>query len=184
MCCAEPRARYTAPMLENVKERAKTGVRRVRENEILREFKEFALKGSVIDLAVGIMVGGAFNKIVTSLVNDVIMPPIGVIVGKMDFSNLFLDLSGKHPRTLARAKAAGDATINYGVFINNILDFLIVAFIIFLVVRQINHWRRNRTEGAEPTSKNCPYCLSVIPIQATRCPHCTSALRTSAGGSA
>ncbi len=139
-----------------------------------KEFKEFIMRGNVIDLAVGIIIGAAFGKIVTSLVNDIIMPPIGLLLGKVDFSNLFINLSGQPYATLAAAKEAGAATINYGAFINTVIDFLIVALAIFLVVRVVNRLRRK--PEAAPTTKECPYCCTAIPIQATRCPHCTSQL--------
>jgi large conductance mechanosensitive channel len=142
---------------------------------MLKEFKEFAMRGNVMDMAVGIIIGAAFGRIITSLVSDIIMPPIGVVLGKVDFSNLFLNLSGKPYDTLAAARAAGAATVNYGVFVNTVIDFLIVAFVIFLVVRQINRWSKP-TSAVAPTTKECPYCLSSIPIKATRCPNCTSQL--------
>jgi large conductance mechanosensitive channel len=138
-----------------------------------REFREFAMRGNVVDLAVGVVIGAAFGKIVTSLVGDIIMPPLGVILGKVDFSNLFINLSSQHYTSLAEAKAAGAATINYGVFINNVLDFIIVAFAIFLVIRGINRLH-SAPPPASPTSRPCPYCLTVIPLQATRCSACTS----------
>jgi large conductance mechanosensitive channel len=140
---------------------------------MFKEFKEFAMRGNVLDMAVGIIIGAAFGRIITSLVNDVIMPPIGLLLGKVDFSGLFLNISGKSYDTLAAAKAAGAATINYGTFLNTVIDFLIVAFVIFLVVRQINRWSKP-TPAAAPTTKECPYCVSMIPIKATRCPNCTS----------
>ena len=141
------------------------------------EFKKFAMRGSVIDLAIGVIIGGAFGKIVTSLVNDIIMPPIGLLLGKVNFSNLFLNLSGTRYKTLAEAQAAGAATINYGLFLNTVLDFVIVAAVIFVLVRQINRLQRPKAEApAEPTTKECPYCCSTIPIKATRCPQCTSQL--------
>ncbi len=144
---------------------------------MLKEFKEFALRGNVIDLAIGVIIGGAFGKIVTSLINDVIMPPIGLLLGGVDFANLFINLSGGEYATLADAQAAGAATINYGLFINTILDFIVVALIVFLLVRQINRMRRQEeAPPAEPTTRECPYCLSTIPLKATRCPHCTSQL--------
>lgn len=144
----------------------------------IQEFKKFIMRGSVVDLTVGVIIGAAFNKIVTSLVNDVIMPPIGLLLGKVDFSSLFINLSDTHYNSLAEAKAAGAPTINYGQFINNVLDFLIVAFVIFVVIKQINHFRRNekREEKAEDPTKECPYCLSKIDVKATRCPKCTSML--------
>lgn len=137
---------------------------------LIKEFKTFAARGNVLDLAVGVIVGAAFGKIVTSLVNDVIMPPIGLLLGQVDFSGLYVNLSGKAYDTLAAAKAAGAPTINYGLFINALIDFLIVAFVIFLLVRQINKM------VAKPavTTKECPRCVSAIPLKATRCPHCTS----------
>ncbi len=140
---------------------------------MLKEFKEFAMKGNVMDLAVGFILGAAFGKIVTSLVSDIIMPPIGLILGKVDFSSLFLNLSGKSYSSLGEAKAAGAATLNYGVFINNVVDFLIVAFAVFLLVRVVNRWNKP-APAAAPTTKDCPYCVSKIPVKATRCPNCTS----------
>lgn len=140
---------------------------------MLKEFKEFAMKGNVIDLAVGIIIGGAFGKIVSSLVNDLLMPPIGMALGKLDFSNLFFDLSGGQHASLAAAKAAGAATVNYGIFINNIIDFVIVAFCVFLLVKQINRLKRE-APAAAPSTKDCPQCATAIPIPAKRCPHCTS----------
>jgi large conductance mechanosensitive channel len=144
-----------------------------------KEFKEFILRGNVLDLAIGIIIGAAFGKIVTSFVNDVLMPPVGLLLGKVDFTNLFINLSGQPYATLADAKAAGAATINYGLFINAVLDFVIVAFVIFLIVRQVNRMRRKPAAvPAEPTTKECPYCFSVIPIKALRCPNCTSDLKS------
>lgn len=147
---------------------------------MLKEFKEFAMRGNVFDMAVGIIIGGAFGKIVTSFVNDILMPPIGLLIGGLDFANLFIALDGKSYPSLQAAKEAGAATINYGVFINTVLDFIIVAFVIFLLVRQMNRMRRAKEEApaapAEPTTKECPYCASIIPIKARRCPHCTSQL--------
>jgi len=139
---------------------------------MLKEFKEFAMKGNVLDMAVGIIIGAAFGRIVTSLVSDVIMPPIGLVLGHVDFSSLFLNISGTHYPTLAAAKAANAATINYGSFINTVIDFLIVAFVIFLFVRQVNRW--NKPAPVAATTKNCPYCITAIPIKAVRCPNCTS----------
>ena len=139
---------------------------------MLKEFKEFATRGNAVDMAVGIIIGTAFGRIITSLVTDILMPPIGLVLGKVDFSDLFLNLSGKPYDTLAAAKAAGAATINYGVFLNAVIDFLIGAFVIFLLVRQINRW--NKPAPSAATTKECPYCFSTIPVQATRCPNCTS----------
>ncbi|HTN43027.1 MAG TPA: large conductance mechanosensitive channel protein MscL [Nitrospiria bacterium] len=142
---------------------------------MLKEFKEFAIKGNAIDMAVGIIIGAAFGKIVSSLVNDILMPPIGLLVGNVDFSGLFLSLSGQPYRTLAEAKAAGGATINYGLFINTVIDFLIVSFVIFMLIRQINRLKKEpAAQPAAPTTRDCPYCFSAISIKATRCPHCTA----------
>ena len=137
---------------------------------MFKEFKEFAVKGNVIDMAVGIIIGAAFGKIISSFVNDILMPPIGSLMGKVDFSSLFINLSGKPFDSLASAKAAGAATINYGLFVNSVIDFIIVAFAIFLVIRQINRFKRK----PEAATKECPYCFSKIPVKALRCPHCTS----------
>lgn len=141
-----------------------------------KEFREFIARGSVIELAVGIVIGAAFGEIVKSLVKDIIMPPIGLVLGKVDFANLYINLSGQHYASLADAQKAGAATINYGLFINSIISFLIVAFAIFLVIRQINRFRRRNEAAAAPTEKNCPHCTMSIPIAASRCPHCTSEL--------
>jgi large conductance mechanosensitive channel len=142
---------------------------------MFKEFKEFIMRGNVLDLAVGIVIGAAFGKIVTSLVTDILMPPIGVVMGKVDFSNLFVDLSGHGYPSVAAAKAAGAATINYGLFLNTLVDFLIVAFVIFLVVKQANRLKRPAPVAAA-TTKECPFCHTNIPIPATRCPNCTSQL--------
>jgi large conductance mechanosensitive channel len=142
-----------------------------------KEFKKFIMRGNVLDMAIGIIIGGAFGKIVTSFVNDILMPPIGALLGKVDFSNLFIDLSGQKYTSLAAAQEAGAATINYGLFLNIVLDFIIVAFVIFLLIRQVNRMKREEPKApAEPTTKPCPYCFTDIPIKATRCPHCTSQL--------
>lgn len=145
---------------------------------MFKEFKEFIARGNVIDLAVGIIIGAAFGKIVTSLVNDIIMPPIGMLLGRVDFTNLFINISDRPFTKLADAKAAGAPVIGYGAFINTLIEFLIVAFVIFLVVKAINRMRR-RPEELPPTIKACPFCMSSIPVQATRCPNCTSELQTS-----
>ena len=142
---------------------------------MLREFKEFVMRGNVVDLAVGLILGAAFGKIVTSFVTDILMPPVGLALGRVDFANLFYSLNGQRYPTLQAAKAAGAPTINYGLFINAIIDFIIVAFVIFLAVRQINRMRRE--SPTTPTTKECPYCASVIAVKATRCPNCTSELR-------
>lgn len=143
-----------------------------------KEFKDFAMRGNVLDMAVGIIIGAAFGKIVTSLVTDIIMPPIGLILGRVDFSNLFLNISGTHYDSLDAAKKAGAATINYGLFLNTVLDFVIVAFAVFLLVKQINRLQRAKPAEA-PTTKECAFCYSTIPIKATRCPSCTSNLPAS-----
>ncbi|MCF6464605.1 large conductance mechanosensitive channel protein MscL [Clostridium sp. Cult2] len=142
---------------------------------MFKEFKEFAVKGNVIDLAIGVIIGGAFGKIVSSLVNDVIMPIIGGLIGKVDFSNFFISLDGGNYSTLQQAKDAGAATLNYGLFLNTIIEFLIIAFSLFLVVRQINRFKR-KEEPTPVTTKQCEYCFSEIPLEAKRCPHCTSIL--------
>ena len=141
-----------------------------------KEFKEFVMRGNVVDMAVGIIIGAAFGKIVTSFVNDILMPPIGLMLGKVDFSNLFINLSGQVYPTVTAAKAAGAATLNYGIFFNTLLDFLIIAFAIFLLIRQVNRLKKPAPTPA-PSTKECLYCLSAIPLKATRCPHCTSELK-------
>ena len=142
---------------------------------MLREFREFAMRGNVLDLAIGVIIGGAFGKIVTSFVNDIIMPPIGLALGNVDFANLFINLSGGKYTTLAEAQAAGAVTLNYGAFLNTIVDFIIVAFVIFLLVRQVNKLQKPAAP-APVVTKDCPYCLSTIPLKAVRCPNCTSQL--------
>jgi large conductance mechanosensitive channel len=149
---------------------------------MLKEFKEFVLRGNVLDLAVGIIMGAAFGTIVSSLVNDVIMPPIGLLLGGVDFTNLFILLKAGTPAppyaTLADAQAASAVTINYGVFMNAVISFLIIALVIFFLVRTVNRLKREEAAPpAEPTTKECPYCLSTIPIKAVRCAHCTSQLQ-------
>jgi large conductance mechanosensitive channel len=147
---------------------------------MFKEFKEFAMRGNVVDMAVGIIIGGAFGTIAKSLVNDVIMPPIGLLLGGVDFSNLFVVLKDGAPEgpytALADAQAAGAVSINYGVFLNTVFSFLIVAFAVFLLIRGINRMRRTEEAPAAPTAKDCPYCASSIPLKAKRCPHCTSEL--------
>ena len=143
---------------------------------MLKEFKEFAMRGNVLDMAVGIIIGAAFGKIITSFVGDILMPPLGLLLGKVDFSNLFISLSGQYP-SLVAAKAAGAPTVNYGVFLNTVLDFLIVAFAIFLLIRQVNRFMPKPAPAAPPATKDCPYCLSAVPAKATRCLHCTSDLK-------
>jgi large conductance mechanosensitive channel len=143
---------------------------------MLKEFKEFAMRGNMLDMAIGIVIGAAFGKIIASLVDDIIMPPIGLALGNVDFANLFINLSGKDYSSVAAAKAAGAATINYGIFFNTILNFLIIAFVIFLLIRQVNAMQKAK-EAPVPTTKECPLCLSVIAIKATRCAHCAAELK-------
>jgi large conductance mechanosensitive channel len=142
---------------------------------MFKGFRDFIMRGNVLDLAVAVIIGAAFGKIVTSLVNDILMPPLGLVLKNVDFSNLFVDLSGNHPATLALAKTAGDATINYGIFLNNVIDFVIVAFVIYLLINTANKMKR-APAPADPTTKECPFCHTTIPIKATRCPNCTSTL--------
>jgi large conductance mechanosensitive channel len=143
---------------------------------MLKEFKEFAMRGNVLDLAVGVIIGASFGKIVSSLVEDVIMPPVGRLIGHVDFSSKFINLGDKTYDTLAAAKAAGAPTLNYGNFINMVINFLIVAFAIFLVVRMVNRWTVKPAPAAVPTTKDCPQCAMAIPLAAKRCGHCTSQL--------
>jgi large conductance mechanosensitive channel len=144
---------------------------------MFKEFKEFAVRGNVIDMAVGIIIGAAFGQIVNSFVQDVLMPPIGRLIGHVDFSNRFVSLSGVHYDTIAAAKAAGAATLNYGLFLNTVINFLIVAFAVFLLVRQVNRFALKPAPAAGPATRDCPYCLTAIPAKATKCAHCTSELR-------
>ena len=150
---------------------------------MLKEFKEFAMKGNALDMAIGIIIGAAFGTIVKSLVSDVIMPPIGLLLGNVDFSSLFILLksgakvAGPYA-SLADAQAAGAVTLNYGIFINSVVSFLIIAFSVFLVVKSFNQFKRKKeVPAAAPTTKSCPYCYTVIPLQATKCPACTSGLK-------
>ncbi len=141
------------------------------------EFKEFALRGNVVDLAIGLIIGGAFSSIVNSFVSDILMPPIGLLLGNADFSELFINLSGGSYESLTAAQEAGAITINYGRFINTIVDFIIIALALFVIIRQVNRLQQQKEEQAtEPTTKECPYCLTDIPVDATRCPNCTSQL--------
>jgi large conductance mechanosensitive channel len=142
---------------------------------MLKEFRDFAMRGSVIDLAVGVIIGAAFGKIITSFVNDVLMPPIGLLLGNVDFSELFIALNRQTYASLAEAQAAGAPTLNYGLFINTVIDFLLVALVIFMLIRTIN--RLHKPAPAESITRECPYCFSVIPVRATRCPNCTSELK-------
>ena len=142
---------------------------------MIKEFKEFAMRGNVVDMAVGIVIGGAFGKIVSSLVGDVIMPVVGKITGGVDFSNMYVNLSGGEYDSLAAAKEAGAATLNYGLFINTVIDFVIIAFAIFMVIKAMNRMKRKEEEApAAPTTKKCSECLMEIPIDAKKCGHCTS----------
>jgi len=143
---------------------------------MLKEFKEFAMRGNVVDLAVGVIIGAAFGKIVASLVDDVIMPPIGRLLGHVDFSSLFINLSDKSYESLAAAKAAGAPTLNYGLFLNTVINFLIVAFVVFIVVQQMNRLIKKEAPAAPPTTKDCPQCAMAIPLAAKRCGHCTAQL--------
>jgi large conductance mechanosensitive channel len=146
-----------------------------------KEFKEFAMRGNVMDMAVGIIIGGAFNTIVKSLIDDVLMPPLGLLLNRVNFTDLFINLSGETYASLADAQAAGAATINYGIFINNVLSFIVVTLVMFLLVRQMNEMRRKQEipePSPEPTTKECPYCFTQIAIKATRCPNCTSQLES------
>ena len=143
---------------------------------MLKEFKEFAMRGNVMDLAVGVIIGAAFGKIVASLVDDVIMPPIGRLLGHVDFSSLFISLNGTHYDTLAAAKAAAAPTVNYGLFLNTVINFLIVALAVFLVIQQVNRWGKKPAPAAAPSTKDCPQCAMTIPLAAKRCGHCTTQL--------
>ena len=147
---------------------------------MLKEFKTFIMRGNVLDLSVAVIIGAVFGKIVSSLVNDVLMPPIGLVVGKVDFSSLYLNLSSTTYASLAEAQKAGAPVIKYGLFINTVIDFVIVSFVIFLVVRMANRFQRQQSAAAPPppTTKECPFCLNTIPLEATRCGHCTSNLKT------
>lgn len=142
---------------------------------MFKEFKEFAVKGNVLDLAIGVVIGGAFGKIVSSLVNDIIMPIVGGLIGRVDFTNFFISLDGTKYATLQQAQDAGAATLNYGLFINSIIEFLIISFSIFIVIKQINKLKKEE-EPAPSTTKKCNFCFTEIPIEATKCPHCTSEL--------
>ncbi|HHY05483.1 MAG TPA: large conductance mechanosensitive channel protein MscL [Clostridia bacterium] len=141
---------------------------------MVKEFKEFAMKGNVVDLATGVIIGAAFGKIVSSLVNDIVMPLISAVTGKIDFANMFISLDGQKYATLQMAKEAGTATLNYGVFFTNIIDFLIISLSIFIIIKQISRFKKKDEVVVEVTTKNCPYCQSSIDIKAVRCPHCTS----------
>ena len=143
---------------------------------MLKEFREFVMRGNVMDLAVGVIIGAAFGKIVSSLVSDLIMPPIGLLLNGVNFSDLFVSLNGQAYATLTEAQAAGAPTLNYGAFFNNVIDFLIIALVIFLMVRAVNRLQRQAPVAAPATTKDCPFCFSAISIKASRCPNCTSQL--------
>ena len=143
---------------------------------MLKEFKDFAMRGNVLDLAVGVIIGAAFGKIVSSLVDDILMPPIGKVLGHVDFANLFINLGETSYPTITAAKAAGSPTLNYGIFLNAIINFLIVAFAVFLLVRTVNRWTVKPAPAAAPTTKDCPQCAMPVPVAAKKCGHCTSAL--------
>jgi len=145
--------------------------------KMMEEFKKFALKGNMIDLAVGVIVGGAFNSIVTSLVNDIFMPVLSLFTGKLDFANWFIALDGNKYMTIAEAQEAGAATLNYGNFISGVINFIIMAFVVFMLVKAINKLKTEEpAKPAAPTTKKCPFCKTDIPLEATKCPHCTSTL--------
>jgi large conductance mechanosensitive channel len=144
---------------------------------MLKEFKNFIMRGNVIDLAIAVIIGGAFGKIITSLVNDVLMPPIGLLLGKVDFSNLYINMGAIKYASLAEAQAAGAPTLNYGLFLNNVVNFLIVALVIFLMIRGMSKLSKKEEKPAEVTTRECPYCTTTISKKATRCPHCTSEIK-------
>jgi large conductance mechanosensitive channel len=150
-----------------------------------KEFRDFAIKGNILDLAIGVIIGGAFGKVTSSLVNDILMPPIGMLLGRVDFSNIYIPLNGQRYANLAAARAAGAPTLNIGLFVNTLLDFLIMAFAVFIIVREINAVRKrlDKKEKA-PTTRECPYCVSKVPVKATRCPQCTSMIAAEAGAHA
>jgi large conductance mechanosensitive channel len=152
----------------------KTGKNRQKELIMWQEFKKFIMRGNVMDLAIGVIIGGAFGKIVSSLVDDVFMPPIGLLLGKVNFSNLFINLGDTKYANLADAKSAGAPTLNYGLFINNVVYFLILAVIVFFMVKALNRISKKEEAPVEVTTRECPHCLSVIAKKADRCPHCTS----------
>jgi len=141
---------------------------------MFKGFKEFAMRGNVLDMAVGIIIGAAFGKIVSSLVDDVFMPPLGKLLGRVSFTEFFISLNGTHYDTLAEAKKAAAPTINYGQFVNTVINFLIVAFAVYLLVQQVNRWTRKPAPAAAPTTKECPQCTMTIPIKARKCPYCTA----------
>lgn len=143
---------------------------------MFKEFKEFIMRGNVLDLAIGVIIGGAFGKIVSSLVDDIIMPPIGLLLGKVNFADLYINLSGTDYPSLAAAQEAGAPTLNYGLFLNSIIQFLIIALVVFLIIKQVNRLMKPKEAPAALATKTCPFCQSEIAVKATRCPHCTSEL--------
>lgn len=143
---------------------------------MLKEFKAFAMQGNVFDMAIGIIIGAAFGKIISSLVGDLLMPPLGLLIGNVDFSNLFINLSGRDFTSLAEAKAAGAPVMSYGLFLNTVIDFILIALVIFLLVKQINRLK-TRPAPVATNTRDCPYCISNIPLKATRCAHCTAELK-------
>jgi large conductance mechanosensitive channel len=147
---------------------------------MLKEFRDFAMRGPVLDLAIGVIIGAAFGAVINSLVKDILMPPIGLLLGKVDFSGLFIALDGNTYATLAEAQKVNAPTLNYGLFLNTIINFLIVAFVIFLIIRAVNRLQKPKPAAA-PATKECPYCFSTIAIKATRCPNCTSELEVKPG---
>lgn len=163
-------------MGESTFENSRAGALVKREIKMFKEFKEFALRGSVLDLAIGVIIGAAFGKIITSLVNDIIMPPIGLLLGKVDFSSLYWNISGQSFASLADAQKVGAPTINYGIFLNTIIQFIIIAFVIFLIIRAINRMSRPKPV-VEPDTRECPHCFTAISKKADRCPNCTSEIQ-------
>ena len=143
---------------------------------MLKEFKEFAMRGNVVDLAIGVIIGAAFGTIVTSFINDILMPPIGLLLGGVDFKDFFIALNHGTYKSLAEAKAAAAPVLAYGQFLNTVINFLIVAFAVFLLVKQVNRMKKPAPAPAPPATKECPYCVSAIAVKATRCPQCTSSL--------
>ena len=143
-----------------------------------KDFRQFAARGNVVDLAVGVIIGAAFGKVIASLVSDIVMPPIGLVIGRVDVRNLFVALNGLHYASLAEAQKAGAPTINYGIFLNTIVEFLIVAFVVFLLVRRVNKWMPPAPVAPGEPRRDCPFCASSIPVRARRCPFCTSEVNT------
>ena len=161
---------------ETLKQEVDLSKAKEKSKSTLNEFKEFAVKGNIMDMAIGVIIGGAFGKIVTSFVNDIIMPAISLLTGKIDFNNLFIALDGNTYATLEAAQAAGVSTLNYGTFLTTIIDFLIIAISMFIVIKKLFKAKKDEPAPAAVTTKQCPYCKSTIDLEATRCPHCTSEL--------